>query len=225
MPNVYVDTLRMSWDNVWAKFISFIPNFIVAVVVLIVGWIIAIALAKLIKSVLTSAKIDEVGEKMGLDQLSSRSGVRLTISGALSWLFKWFVLIVVFLAAADILGLDEVSGFLDQVLTYVPKVIAAAAILLVGTMLARFLGKVVRASVQAAGLSSADLIGSLTQWAVTVFAVLATLSQLNIGKTFVDTLFTAFVYMLAIAGGLAFGLGGKDHASKVLDKIEKDIKS
>ncbi len=172
-----------------------------------------------------SAKIDEVGEKMGMDQLSARSGVKLTISGALSWLFKWFALIVVFLAASDILGLDQVSDFLDQVLLYIPKVVAAAAILLVGMLVARFLGKLVRASVQAAGLTSADLLGSVTQWAVTVFAVLATLSQLNVAKSFVDTLFTAFVYMLAIAGGLAFGLGGKDHASKVLDKIERDIKS
>ncbi len=225
MPNYYVDTLRLSWDNVWAKFVSFLPNFIVAVVVLIVGWIIAVALAKLVKSVLMSAKIDEVGEKMGLDQLSARSGMKLTISGAIAWLLKWFLLIVVFLAAADILGLDQVSAFLDQVLLYIPNVVAAAAILLVGSLVARFLGRLVRTSVHAAGLMSADLLGTVTQWAVMIFAVLATLSQLNVARNFVETLFTAFVYMLAIAGGLAFGLGGKEHASRVLDKIEKDIKS
>jgi len=138
---------------------------------------------------------------------------------------KWFLLVAVFLAAADILGLDRISDFLNSVLMYIPDVIAAAAILLVGTMVARFLSGLVHYSVQAAGLSSADMLAAVTQWAIMVFTVLATLNQLQVAKEFVGTLFTGIIAMLAIAGGLAFGLGGKEHANKVLNKIERDIKS
>jgi hypothetical protein len=225
MPTNYTDSLRMSWDDIWARFVNFVPNFVVAAVILIVGWIIAVALAKLVKQVLVSARIDEIGDKVGMDQASAKTGMKLSISGTIAWLFKWFILIVVFLAAADILELDQISAFLNQVLGYIPNVIAAAAILLMGTLVARFLGRLVRHSVQAAGLVSADLLGTVTQWAIMVFAILATLSQLNVARQFVDTLFTGFVVMVAIAGGLAFGLGGKEHASRVLDKIERDIKS
>src|SRR4051812_4077436 len=151
--------------------------------------------------------------------------MKLTVSGTIAWLVKWFLLIAIFLAAADILNLTQVSEFLNQVLLYIPSVIAAAAILLVGSMVARFLGNLVRSTVKAAGLLSADLLATVTQWAVMIFTVLATLDQLKVAQAFVQTLFTGIIAMLAIAGGLAFGLGGRDHATKVLDRVEKDIKS
>ena len=225
MNYTYTDSVQRSMQDLYARLIDFLPNFLVAVIVLVVGWIVAIAVAKLIKSVLHSAKVDEVGDKLGLDQVSARTGMKMTISGTIAWIVKWFLLLAIFLAAADILGLEQISAFLNQVLLYIPNVIAAAAILLVGSMVARFLSRMVRHSVQAAGLSSADLLGSVTQWAVMIFTVLATLDQLKVASAFVQTLFTGFIAMLAIAGGLAFGLGGRDHASKVLDRVERDIKS
>lgn len=223
--NYYTDTLRMSWDYVWVRFINFIPNFVVAVLVLIIGWAIATFLAKLIKSALVAVRVDDVVDKAGLDQLSVRTGMKLSVSGAIAWLIKWSLLITAFLFAADVLKLDKISDFLTQILGYIPNVIGAAAILLIGSIVSRFLGRLVRHSVQAAGLNSADLLGTVTQWSIMIFAILATLSQLNVAKNFVETLFTGFVVMIAIAGGLAFGLGGKEHASRVLDKIERDIKS
>jgi hypothetical protein len=223
--NTYSQAVSASLQDLYARFINFLPNFLVAVIILVVGWVVAMFVAKLVRQVLNSIKLDEIGDKLGLDQVSSRTGMKMTVSGTIAWLVKWFLMIAVFLAAADILGLDQVSAFLNQVLLYIPDVVAAAAILLVGSMVASFLSRLVRNSVAAAGLASGDLLAAVTQWAIMVFTVLATLSQLNVGKPFVDTLFTGIIAMLAIAGGLAFGLGGRDHASKVLDKIEKDIKS
>lgn len=219
--NAVADSLR----DLYVRFINFLPNFLVAVIILVVGWIVATAVAKLIKQVLHSVKIDEMGDKLGLDQVSSRTGVKMSISGTLAWLVKWFLLVGVFLAAADILNLNQISEFLNQVLLYIPNVVAGAAILLIGSMVARFLSKLVRHSVQAAGLNSADLLASVTQWAVMIFTILATLDQLKVASAFVQTLFTGVIAMLAIAGGLSFGLGGKEHASRALDKIERDIKS
>jgi hypothetical protein len=225
MYNTYSDAVANSLRDLYARFISFLPNFLIAVIILVIGWIVATFVAQLVRQVLRSAKLDEIGDKLGLDEVSSRTGMKLSVSGTIAWLVKWFLLIAVFLAAADILNLSEISGFLNQVLLYIPNVIAGAAILLVGTMVARFLANLVRHSVKAAGLASADLLAAVTQWAVMIFTVLATLDQLKVAEAFVTTLFTGVIAMLAIAGGLAFGLGGRDHASKVLDKVERDIKS
>lgn len=223
--NVYSDAVASSLRDLYARFINFLPNFLVAVIILVVGWVVATFVAKLIKQVLHSARLDEIGDKLGLDEISARTGMKMSVSGTVAWLVKWFLLIAVFLAAADILELSEVSEFLNSVLLYIPNVVAGAAILLVGTMVARFLADLVRHSVRAAGLVSGDLLATVTQWAVMIFTVLATLDQLKVAQAFVQTLFTGIIAMLAIAGGLAFGLGGRDHASKVLDKVEKDIKS
>ena len=216
-----VDSLRA----LYIRLIDFLPSFIVAVIVLVVGLIVAIFVAKLVRQVLVSVKLDEVADKLGMDEVSNRTGMKMSVSGAIAWLVKWFLLLAIFLAATDILGLTQISEFLNSVLKYIPNVIAAAGIMLVGTMVAHFVARLVRNSVKAAGLHSADLLGSITQWAIVVFTFLATLDQLGVASAFVQTLFTGIIAMLAIAGGLAFGLGGKEHASKVLDMIEKDIKS
>ncbi|HTL39593.1 MAG TPA: hypothetical protein VL306_02165 [Methylomirabilota bacterium] len=221
----YSNIVAQSLSDLYVRLINFLPNFLVAVIILVVGWVVASFVAKVLKDVLRSIKLDDLGDKLGLDQISNRTGMKMTVSGAIAWVVKWFLLFAVFLAAADILGLTSVSEFLNQVLLYIPNVAAGAAILLVGTLIAGFLSKLVKSSVQAAGLQSADLLGSVTQWAVMIFTVLATLDQLKVAQAFVQTLFTGIIAMLAIAGGLAFGLGGRDHASKVLDKVEKDIKS
>jgi len=223
--STYSVALTDSLKALYIRLINFLPNFVVAVVILIVGWVVAVFVAKLVKQILVSLKLDELGDKLGLDQLSERTGVKLTISGGISWIIKWFFLIAIFLAAADILGLQKVSDFFTQVLIYIPNVVAGAAILLLGTLMANFLARLVKHSVKAAGLGSADMLGSLTQWAIMIFTILATLSQLRVAEGFVQTLFTGIIAMLAIAGGLAFGLGGRDHANKVLNKVEKDIKS
>ncbi len=221
----YVTDIREPLENLYNGFIDFLPEFLMAVIVLVVGWIVAVFIARVVRSLLVSAKFDEFGDRLGLDQVSNKTGIKMSVAGSIAWLIKWFLLIVLFLAAADILGLDQISSFLREVLDYIPNVVAAAAVLLAGLLVARFLSRVVRASVQAAGLSSADLLAAVTQWSIGVFTVLATLEQLGVADDFVQTLYTGFVAMVAIAGGLAFGLGGREHASRVLDKIERDIKS
>jgi hypothetical protein len=221
----YLDNVRQPLENLYNGFVDFLPSFLTAVIVLVVGWMLATFAAKLIKSLLQSAKVDEFGNRLGLDQVSARTSVNMSVSGTLAWLVKWFILITIFLAAADILGLDQVSSFLRDILAYIPDVVSGAAILMVGLLLARFMARVVRHSVQAAGLGSADLIAAVTQWAIVVFTVLATLQELNVATAFVQTLYTGFIAMVAIAGGLAFGMGGREHASRALDKIERDIKS
>jgi len=129
------------------------------------------------------------------------------------------------LAVSDILNLFAFSDFLKQVLLYVPNIVIAVLIMLAGVVLAAFLSKLVRASVLASRLHAARFLGALTKWSILIFAFLAVLSQLGVAGALVNTLIMGFVAMLAIAGGLAFGLGGKDVAAAWLEKIKDEISS
>jgi hypothetical protein len=218
------EVIAISLQSLYDRLISFLPVLVVAVVVLILGWILGAGLGTIVEKILDTIKIDSLANSLGLDRLSARAGKKLSVAAFGNWLVKWFFIVATFLAAADILGLAQVSNFLyGQVIPYFGDVIVAVAIMLVGLVAADFLQGVVRHSLHAGGLHVSDTLALITKWAILVFAFLATLAQLHVATDFVKELFLAFVAMLAIAGGLAFGLGGRDHAKKFLDAMEKDL--
>ena len=137
---------------------------------------------------------------------------------------KWFLILVFLMAATDILGLTQVTSFLQVVIEYLPNVIVAALILLVGAMFAEFMQRLIRASVDAAGLMSAGFLGSVAKWAILIFALFAALDQLGVARSFIITLLQGFVAMLAIAGGLAFGLGGQGAARDFVGKVRDEMR-
>ena len=215
-----LDSFRVLWDAVAVR----LPNWIAAIIVLILGWLVASLVAQVVQKVLVAIQIDRLADRLGMDRLSSQVGRKLSLAALGAWLVKWFVIIGAFFAAADILNFDEVTDFLyQQVIPYFGNVIVAMAILLIGVVAANFLAEVVRSSVKAAGLTAAGALAAITRWAIVIFAFLAALSQLNVAPTFLQTLFVGVVAMLAIAGGLAFGLGGREHAKKILDNIEHNL--
>lgn len=218
------EVIAFSLQDLYARLVAFLPNVVVAIIVLVLGWIIGIGLGNLVQKVLELLKVDTLANSLGLERLSARMDKKLSIAHFGNWLVKWFFIVATFLAAADILGLNQVSSFLyTQVIPYFGNVIVAVAIMLIGMIAANFLQGVVRHSLAAGGLHTSDTLALVTKWAILIFSFLAALNQLKVGEQFVADLFRAVVAMLAIAGGLAFGLGGKDHARKALDAIEKDI--
>jgi len=220
----WTDVLMGSFQSLWLGVADFIPRFILAIIVFIVGWIVAATMGRLVAQILGFFKVDKVLQKTGIEEPLARAGLRLSSGDFIGALVKWFFLIVFLVASLDILGLDQVNAFLrDAVLLYLPNVIVAALILLAAAMLADALQVVVVSSAKAARLRSAGLLGSVTKWAIWLFAILAALYQLGIAGPFVQTLFTGFVAMLAIAGGISFGLGGKSAAEQTLGKLKKDI--
>src|SRR3989344_2491796 len=218
------EVVATSLQGLYDKIAGFVPVLVVALVVLILGWIVGIGLGNLVQKVLEALKVDALANNLGLDKLSARTVRKLSVSGFGNWLVKWFFIIATFVAAADFFGLSDGSTFLSgQVIPYFGNVIVAVAILLIGMVGANFLEGVVRHALSAGGLHTSDSLGLITKWAILVFAFLAALNQLGVASGFVHDLFRAVVAMLAIAGGLAFGLGGRDHAKHVLDSIEKDL--
>ncbi|MFC1756697.1 hypothetical protein ACFLZC_00860 [Patescibacteria group bacterium] len=218
------DVLLASFQSLWMGVVAFAPKLILAIIVFIAGWIIASTLGRLAGQIIGFFKVDKVLQKTGIEGPLARSGLRLNSGLFIGDLVKWFFLIVFLVASVDILGLDQVNAFLrDVVLLYLPNVIVAALILLAAALLADASQKVVVSSAKAAKLGSAHFLGGMTKWAVWVFAFLAALYQLGIAGPLVQTLFTGFIAMLSIAGGLAFGLGGKDAASKTIERLRRDV--
>lgn len=202
----------------------FAPKFLVAIIVFIIGVIIASVIGKFVSKIIETLKVDKALESVGVDELLHKAGFSLNSGHFIGGLVKWFLVIVFLIASIDIIGLSDVNDFLKNVvLDYLPNVIVAAIILVAAAFIAHGMERFVVGSAKAAGSPSTHLLGGITKWSIWVFAILAALYQLGIAGAFAQTLFTGFVAMVAIAGGLAFGLGGRDAAAKYIEKLKKDV--
>jgi len=210
-----------SFQGVWFKFIEFLPNLIAAILVLIIGLFLADFLGRFVSKVLTRLYVDRVVEKTGLKKNLEKLGFKITISRALGLLVVWFLYAVVLIGTAEILQLNQISQFLQAVVLYIPNVIVAVVILVVGIVVSNFISIAVKEASLAAKLTAADLLSTLAKWAILVFSFMAALIQLKVAPELIQILFTGVVLMVALAGGIAFGLGGKDKAKELLDKLSQ----
>ncbi len=220
----WADVLTQSFQNLFYGLIAFIPNLVAAIIIFIIGWLIGAGLGKVVAQVISSLRVDQALRAAGVDRVVERAGFGLNSGAFLGMLVKWFFIIVFLVAALDVLGLTEVTIFLRAVvLGYLPQVIVAVLILLVAAVVAEAAQRVVAGSAAAAHLKSANFLGTVSRWAIWVFAILAALDQLGV-TPFVQTLFTGVVVALALAFGLSFGLGGQQAAARYLDKMQEQIK-
>lgn len=217
--------VTQSLQNLWMGFIGFLPDLIGAIVFIIVGLIVASAFGTLVEKIFDSIKLNKFLNSIGLTPYFDKAGLKLNGAVFLGRLTYWFLLIAFLLAASDTLGLYAFSGFLASVLAYVPSVIIAVLVMLAAVVAANFLRHLIKASVKSAGLHAANFLGTLTWWAIVLFGFFTALSQLNIARDIVNTIITGFIAMLAIAGGLAFGLGGKEYAKHLVDKLQEHTES
>lgn len=217
------DFLYTTLPTMGADLVSFLGQLLVAVILFVVFWTIGASVGKLLSEGVRVLKIDSLLAKVGVDKVLERAGTHLNTGAFLGALVKWFLIISGLLVASNVLGLLQVSNFLNSILLYIPNIIVAAIILIAGVIVADFVAKVVASSISAAGLKSAPFVSSIAKWAIFIFAFIAALDQLQIAQTFINTLYIGLVAMIAIAGGLAFGLGGKEHASEFIAKLKRDI--
>lgn len=200
-----------------------VGNVIGALVVLILGVIVASGLGALVEGVVKAIRLDGLLERLGVEEYVERAGLELNSGKFFGKIVYWFFVVVFFLAASDILRFYTLSEFLQRVLLYVPNIMVAVVILLAALVVGHFLRNLVRASVKSARLHSATFLGSLTWWAVVVFGFFAALTQLGVAVSIINSLVAGFVAMLAIAGGIAFGLGGKGVAQEILEKLREHV--
>ncbi len=220
------NVLNASFQNLWSGVVMFIPNLIVAFVILCIGWAIGAIVSKAIGHFVKMIKFDEALNKAGIGEFVRKSGLNLNSGAFLGELVKYFIIIVFLIASFDVLGLNQVTAFLQQVVVgYLPQLIIAVLILLVGGVVGDVLSRVVTASARTASLSSANVLGVVSRWAVWLFAILVALSQMGVAGAFIQTLFTGFVVAVSLALGLSFGLGGQDAAAKTISRVSDRISS
>ena len=218
-----IETVMGSFETLLAGFIAVFPALLAAFLVLVIGWAIAALVGGVVARLVNLLWIEKLVERLRIKDAFSHMGLKLNFAGLIGWLVKWFLIIAFLIAAADILGWDQVTSFLKDVALYIPQVFVAVVILVAGIVAADFVFKVVSKAVKSAGLVSSGFVSGVAKWAVLIFSVLVALDQLDIGRTLLNTLVQGFVATVAIGAGLAFGLGGKDHAGRFLDRIRKDI--
>lgn len=213
-------TLLTSLNSGLAAVTAFVPKFIAGTVILLIGIILASLLKQVVLEVFKALKIESFLKRYGVPEAKEE----FTWSNILAEIVKWFVILMFLIPTADVWGLPQVVTVLNTFLLYLPNVFVAAIIGMVGFVFSKLSHDVVLASMKGLSPDTAKTVASITRWAIIVFVILAVLNQLGVATDLVRILFTGFVAMVAIAGGIAFGLGGQNAAKDILEGIRKRLK-
>ncbi len=212
-------TIRSTSDaflQLWGQAIVFLHNIVGAAVWLLVGYIVA----RLVKAVLVKAlhaiRFDRVVDRAGVEHALQAAGTRMDAADVLGTVVFWWIFLMFVENAVTALGISTLTAFINAILGYIPNVFAAILILIVGALIANVVAGIVRGAATEAGLTTAGLLANVARWGILLFAALSALTQLNVAQNMIFILFAGLVTMLAIAGGLAFGLGGVDSARSLL---------
>jgi len=218
------NAVQGSFYEMWFTVAQYLPAILAAVIVFVIGWIVGVILYRVVVEVVRVLRLDEALKSAGVNEVARNAGFNLDVGRFLGTLVEWFVIIVFLVAALDILGLTRATIFLQTVvLLYLPQVIVAALILILGAIVAEVVKNLVAGSARAAGAHGANLAGTVAKWAIWVTAILAALNQLGVATEFVQTLFTGIVVAASLAVGLAFGLGGKEAAARTIERVRSEI--
>jgi len=222
--NTWGGIFSVSLSMLCFGFVNFVPGLLGAIILFIVGWILASIIGKAVAQVIAALKVDKLFESAGANSFLERAGVKLNVGSFVGGIVKWFIIIVFLMASLEIIGLTQVNDFLrEAVLYYLPKVIVASFVLVIATVIADAMQKLINASAKSMNVRSANMLGSITKYAIWIFALIIALSELGIAPAFMQILFTGFIAATAIALGLSFGLGGKEAASKAIEKISDNM--
>jgi hypothetical protein len=218
MPTVQIsnwgDAVFLSLSNALNSFLAAIPQVIGALIIIVIGWLIAGALARLTTEVVRRAGADRLFAEHGGEVYGTRSQ-KVKPSVVAGELVKWLIRIVFLVAAANVLGMTQVSELLNDVLLWIPNLIVAAVILLLAPVLARFVRGAIEVGAGQLGFTNAPLLGRIAEIAIVAFAVIIAINQIGIAANLVNILFVGLVAAFSLAFGLAFGLGGRDVAAQL----------
>src|ERR671916_2151650 len=203
-------SLQVAFRDALSGVFAFIPKLFGAVILLLVGWFLGKLVGGLVTKALRAVKFNEVADKAEIDTFLRNAGVKMDPAAVVGAIVRWFIYLVFFLAAFDALGLSQVSAVIDDVLAFLPKVVVALIILLVGALAGNLLAGVVRGALRSARLAQADLLGTVARFAVIAFAAIAALDMLEIAPTVVATLWQGLIFGVVGILVLAFGLGGRE---------------
>jgi mechanosensitive ion channel-like protein len=214
--NDWGEALLTSISAALAMFLSAIPRVIAFAVILIIGWIVASLIARGVAALLRAMHFNDLAYRSGFSGFVRGTGVNTDSSGLIADIAKWFVRLIALVVAFDALGLPAVSQVLQQLLLWLPNLVVAIVVLVLAGLAANVVSSTVQGATAQAGFSDPTMLATVARFAIWTFAVVVAVNQLGIATALVNTLFMGFVGALALAAGLAFGLGGRDTAGRIV---------
>jgi hypothetical protein len=212
------DAMFYSFTEALRNFMAFLPALLGALIILIIGWIVSSIIAKLIAKGLKLIGVERAVHNAGIGEYVQRSGARWTTSDVIALMVKWFIRLIFIQAAANILRMPQLTTIINSIILFIPKVIVAIAIIVIGSLIAKLLAAMVQSALTRMEAGNPNTIATFTRYAVTGFAIVAAISQLEIAEVVVNTFYIAFVSSIALAIGLAFGLGGREVAAQMTQR-------
>ena len=215
--NLIVDPVR----EMLTRIMSYLPVLLGALVILVVGWIVAKAIRRIVDWLLKTVNFDTMADKAGISEVLRKGNLKTTAREVVSGLVYWLIMIMVLVMVVNALGLPKASDILASLFAYVPKVIAALFVLVVAMFIASFVSGIVRIAAGNTNLPKPDLLAGISRWAIIIFAVTIALAQLGIAPLLVTATFNIILGGVCLALALAFGLGGKDVAARYLEELKE----
>jgi hypothetical protein len=204
-----------------ARIMAYLPVLLGALVILIVGWIVAKAIKRMVDWLLKTVRFDTLADKAGISEILRKGDLEISARELVSSIVYWLIIIMVLVMTVDALGLPKSSDVLSGLFAYVPKVIAALLVLIVAMFLANFVSGIVRTAAANANLPKPELLAGISRWAIIIFAVTISLEQLGIAPLLVTGAFNIILGGIVLALALAFGLGGKEAAARYLEELKQ----
>lgn len=203
---------------------QFLVNILLVIVILIIGWILSKMVQAIITKVLRIAKLDELSDRIELDDVLAKGGIKYSLSELVGNIFYWLGLLVTLVIAVNAIGLTVAADLLNKVVLYVPNIIAAVFILILGMFIAKLLNNIVITAANNAGIAQANILGKVVEVITMVFVIAIALEQLNIGARIIELTVTIILASLGLGAALAFGLGCKDLAGKSVGEFIEKLK-
>ena len=217
-----LDIFVNSLNQFWLQLVNFVPKLLAVLVILFFGWLIAKLVRSAVKRVLELTHFDQFAQKSGLEAFMNSGNVRLTLSGIISQVMYWLVIILFVITGANALELSAIANLLQQLAAYLPHIIVAILVVVFGTLLARFVNRLVFAWLHGIKFEHALGVSTSAEYGIQLLAIFVALEQLGIGMQLIYSLFVIVFGAVFLALAIAFGLGGKDWAAKVIDDLQKN---
>ena len=211
-------------QSMWARVMGFLPMLVIVIVILIVGWMMAALVQKIATRFLKLVRLDSVSEKIGIANILTKGDINYTLSEIIGVLMYWLIMLVVILAAVNTLQLTVAAELLNQVILYIPSVIASVFILVLGIFFSNVVATTVRTTAANAGVTQARTLGQFTQVIIVMFTIIQSLHQLKIDTSLIELLIKAVLAAVALGIGIAIGLGCKDIAGRHVGQLIDSFK-
>lgn len=214
--NIFLESL----NQFWIQLINFVPRLLAVVVILFAGWLVAKLVRVAVRRLLELTQFDKIAQKSGLESFMNQGTLNLSLSGIISQVVYWLVITLFIITGANILGLSEVAVLLQQLASYLPRIIVAIIVLIFGTLLARFVNRIVFTWLHSIQFERALVVSTSTEYGVQILALFIALEQLGLGMQLIYSLFIIIFGAVFLALALAFGLGGKEWAANKIAELE-----